>query len=99
MSADMRLSRATGWHFNRAVHRRVVMVVRLDDLAADPRPFHRVRSARFRTVCVHAAGAGYAALYCIALAGLTNGECWLGAVLMSPPLVMTTSMAWTLRPK
>jgi len=50
-------------------------------------------------LCVHAGAAGYAALYCITLAVLTNGECWLGAILMSPPLAITAWMAWTLRPK
>ena len=46
----------------------------------------------------HAGAAGYAALYCWALVGLTGGDGLLGAVLMSPSLVVPGVLAWGLRP-
>jgi hypothetical protein len=45
----------------------------------------------------HAGAAGYAALYCWALAGLTGGDGLLGAVLMSPSLVVPGLLAARLR--
>jgi len=49
-------------------------------------------------LCAHAGAAGYAALYCWALVGLTGGDGLLGAVLMSPSLVVPGVLAWGLRP-
>lgn len=39
-------------------------------------------------LCVHAGAAGYAALYCWGLTALTGGDGLLGAILMSPSLVV-----------
>jgi hypothetical protein len=49
-------------------------------------------------LCAHAGAAGYAALYCWALVALTGGDGLLGAVLMSPSLVIPGALAWRLRP-
>ena len=49
-------------------------------------------------LCAHVGAAGYAALYCWALVGLTGGDGLLGAVLMSPSLVVPGILAWQLRP-
>lgn len=45
-------------------------------------------------LCVHAGAAGYAALYCATLTLLTRGDGLLGAVLMSPSLVVPPWLAW-----
>ena len=49
-------------------------------------------------LCAHAGAAGYAALYCWALAGLTGGDGLLGAALMTPSLVVPGVLVWTFRP-
>jgi hypothetical protein len=49
-------------------------------------------------LCVHAGAAAYAALYCWSLAALTGGDGLLGAVLMTPSLVVPGALAWRLRP-
>lgn len=49
-------------------------------------------------LCVHAGAAGYAGLYCWGLFALT-GDAWLGAVLMSPSLVVPGFLVWKLRPR
>ncbi len=49
-------------------------------------------------LCVHAGAAGYAALYCWTLVGFTDGDGLLGAVLMSPSLVVPGLLTWRLRP-
>jgi hypothetical protein len=43
---------------------------------------------------VHAGAAAYAALYCVTLTLLTAGDAWLGALLMSPSLVVPGWLAW-----
>ena len=48
-------------------------------------------------LCAHAGAAAYAALYCWGLAALT-GDGLLGALLMSPSLVVPVFLAWRLRP-
>ena len=50
-------------------------------------------------LCVHAGAAGYAALYCWTLTGLTGGDGLLGAALMSPSLVVPGLLAVRLRPR
>lgn len=50
-------------------------------------------------LCVHAGAAGYAALYCWTLTALTGGDGLLGAVLMSPSLVVPGLLLWGLRPE
>jgi hypothetical protein len=50
-------------------------------------------------LCVHAGAAGYAALYCWLLVGLTGGDGLLGAVLMSPSLIIPGLLVWELRPE
>jgi hypothetical protein len=50
-------------------------------------------------LCVHAGAAGYAALYCWTLVGLTGGDGLLGAALMSPSLVVPGVLVWGLRPE
>ena len=59
----------------------------------------RDRRWAWPVLCVHAGAAGYAALYCITLTALTAGDAWLGAVLMSPSLVLPGWLVWRLRPK
>jgi predicted MFS family arabinose efflux permease len=49
-------------------------------------------------LCAHAGAAAYAALYCWTLTALTGGDAWLGAVLMTPSLVVPGWVAWKLRP-
>lgn len=49
-------------------------------------------------LCAHAGAAAYAALYCWTLTALT-GDALLGAVLMSPSLVVPGWLAWRLRPR
>jgi hypothetical protein len=48
-------------------------------------------------LCVHAGAAGYAALYCWALTALT-GDAPLGAVLMTPSLIVPGLLVWQFRP-
>lgn len=43
---------------------------------------------------LHAGAAAYAALYCLLLTILSRGEGWLGALLMSPSLVIPSWLAW-----
>ncbi len=50
-------------------------------------------------LCVHAGAAGYAGLYCWTLVALTGGDGLLGAVLMSPSLVVPGVLVWGLRPR
>lgn len=50
-------------------------------------------------LCVHAGAAGYAGLYCWGLVALTGGDGLLGAVLMSPSLVVPGLLAVELRPR
>lgn len=50
-------------------------------------------------LCVHAGAAGYAALHCWGLVALTGGDGLLGAVLMSPSLVIPGMLVWFLRPR
>jgi hypothetical protein len=50
-------------------------------------------------LCVHTGAACYAALYCWSLTVLTGGDAWLGAVLMTPSLVVPPALAWLLRPR
>ena len=50
-------------------------------------------------LCVHTGAAGYAGLYCWTLAALTGGDGVLGAVLMSPALVVPGWLVWRLRPE
>src|SRR5262249_18007997 len=50
-------------------------------------------------LCAHAGAAGYAALYCWTLAVLTGGDGLLGAVLMTPSLVIPGLLAVRLRPR
>ena len=59
--------------------------------------FARDRSWAWPLLCVHAGGAGYAALYCWTLFALT-GDGWLGAALMSPSLVVPGFLGCKLRP-
>ncbi len=49
------------------------------------------------TLLIHSGAGGYAALYCLALAMLSNGG-WAGAVLMFPSLVITPYFALRLNP-
>jgi hypothetical protein len=49
-------------------------------------------------LCVHTGAACYAALYCWTLTALTGGDAWLGAVLMTPSLVVPPLLLWFLRP-
>jgi hypothetical protein len=49
-------------------------------------------------LCVHAGAAAYAALYCWTLVALTGGDGLLGAVLMTPSLVVPGTFVWLLRP-
>ena len=56
------------------------------------------RSWAWPLLCVHSGAAGYAALYCWCLVVLTNGDGWLGAVLMSPSLIVLPTLVWGLRP-
>lgn len=48
-------------------------------------------------LCLHAGAAVYAALYCLML-GWLDPRAWLGALLMSPSLVVPPLLAWILRP-
>lgn len=48
-------------------------------------------------LCVHAGAALYAALYAWNLCFITAGQLWLGAVLMTPSLVVPGMFAWLLR--
>ncbi|MCU0705290.1 MAG: hypothetical protein MUF18_15065 [Fimbriiglobus sp.] len=50
-------------------------------------------------LCVHAGAAAYASLYCWTLTALTGGDGMLGAVLMSPSLVIPGVLVWRLRPQ
>lgn len=50
-------------------------------------------------LCIHAGAAGYAAIYCWTLVGLTGGDGLLGDVLMSPSLVVPEILIWRLRPE
>ena len=59
--------------------------------------FARCRPWAWPLLCVHAGGAGYAALYCWTLFALT-GNGWLGAALMSPSLAVPGFLVWKLRP-
>jgi hypothetical protein len=47
-------------------------------------------------LCVHCGAAVYAALYTLSVPLLGGG--WLGAVLMSPSLLVTPYLTWRLRP-
>lgn len=49
-------------------------------------------------LCVHAGAAAYAALYCWTLTGLTGGDAPLGALLMTPSLIVPGVLVWKLRP-
>lgn len=50
-------------------------------------------------LCVHAGAAGYAGLYCWTLTALTGGDGLLGAVLMTPSLVIPGVLVWVSRPE
>ena len=50
-------------------------------------------------LCVHAGAAGYAALYCWTLTAITGGDAWLGAVMMTPSLVVPGWLVVRLRPR
>ena len=61
-----------------------------------------LRAARpwaWPVLCAHAGAAGYAALYCWSLSGLTGGDGLLGAALMTPSLVVPGVLVWGLRPR
>lgn len=49
---------------------------------------HARRGWAWPLLCVHAGAAGYAALYSWTLTAITGGGAWLGAVLMTPSLVV-----------
>jgi len=50
-------------------------------------------------LCVHAGAAGYAALYCWGLTGLTGGDGLAGSILMLPSLIIPGLLAVGLRPR
>ena len=50
-------------------------------------------------LCAHAGAAGYAALYCWGLTVVSGGDGLVGAVLMSPSLVVPGLLAVGLRPR
>lgn len=56
------------------------------------------RSWAWPLLCIHAGVAAYAALYCWSLAWLTGGNGLLGAVLMTPSLIVPGVFVWRLRP-
>jgi hypothetical protein len=56
------------------------------------------RSWGWPLLCVHAGAAGYAGLYCWTLTGMTGGDGLLGAILMSPSLIVPGWLAVRLRP-
>lgn len=58
----------------------------------------RERSWAWPVLCIHAGAAGYAALYCWTLTALTGGEAWVGAVMMTPSLVVPGWLVVRLRP-
>lgn len=57
------------------------------------------RSWAWPCLCVHAGAAGYAALYCWTLVVITGGDGLLGALLMSPSLVVPGLLVVKLRPR
>lgn len=67
-------------------------------LAAAHGLFYRLAWA-WPVLCVHAGAAAYAALYCLTLTAISGGDAWLGAVLMSPSLVVPPLLVWRLRPR
>ncbi|MDX2036297.1 MAG: hypothetical protein SFX72_06570 [Isosphaeraceae bacterium] len=50
-------------------------------------------------LCVHAGAAGYAGLYCWGLTIITHGDGLLGALMMSPSLVIPGILVVGLRPR
>ncbi len=57
----------------------------------------RRRRWAWGALCVHAGAGVYAALYGLALP-LFSGGGWLGAIMMSPSLVVLPVLVWKLRP-
>ena len=49
-------------------------------------------------LCVHAGASAYASLYCWSLVALTHGNGLLGAMLMTPSLIIPGLLVWKLRP-
>jgi uncharacterized SAM-binding protein YcdF (DUF218 family) len=59
---------------------------------------HLRRRWAWPVLCVYAGAAGYAALYCWTLTALT-GDAALGAILMTPSLVVPGLLVWQFRPR
>jgi hypothetical protein len=57
----------------------------------------RRSSAAFPTLLVHVGGVVYSSLYTLSLCILSR-EAWLGALFMTPPLLVTPFLAWKVRP-
>lgn len=58
----------------------------------------RRRNWAWVVLCIHAGAVVYAALYALALPFFSGGG-WLGALLMTPSLVVLPALVWLLRPK